>query len=186
MPTEPTTAPERLGAVVAALIALGALVCGYVVHAQLPANAVQLPYEARLSHSVRLVLPQGWAFFTRSPRAPDVVPYRRVDGRWVSALATPNAEPRNLFGLSRTARAQGVELGVLIGDVRPDQWLACTVDPLVCLDRATPVALTNTSLVPTLCGEVGLVSQQPLPWAWSEARDETVMPGRVARLETSC
>jgi antimicrobial peptide system SdpA family protein len=186
MPTEPSAAPERLGAVAAALIALGALVGGYVVHAQLPANAVQLPYEMKLGQPIRLVLPQGWAFFTRSPREPDVVPYLRVDGRWRAALATPNAEPRNLFGLSRTARAQGVELGMLIGELGRDQWLDCTVDPTVCLERATSVAARNTSLIPTLCGQVGLVSQQPLPWAWSQARDETIMPGRVARMDISC
>jgi antimicrobial peptide system SdpA family protein len=178
--------PERLGAIVVALAVLGALVCGYVVHAQIPTNAVQLPYETSLSRQVRLVLPQGWAFFTRSPRQPDVVPYVRVDGRWRLALRTPNAEPRNLFGLSRTARAQGVEMGVLVGGLRPTDWLECGESPIGCLDRPSPIAARNTSLTPSLCGQVGLVSQQPLPWAWSGAREQTTMPSNVARLDVSC
>jgi len=185
-PSGPAAPPERLGAIVVALVAFGVLLAGYVVHAQIPTNAVQLPYEQSLSTSFRLVLPQGWAFFTRSPREPDVVPYRHADGRWQPALRTPNAEPRNLFGLSRRARSQGVEIGLLAGELRGADWRPCADAPTDCLDLAPSVIVHNASLLPTLCGEVGLVSQQPLPWAWSGAREQTIMPSTVARLEISC
>lgn len=178
--------PARLGALALAMIVGSLLVCVYAVHAQMPVNAVTLPHEDTLRPSVRLVLPQGWSFFTRSPREADFVAFSRgADGRWRSSLRAPHAEPRNAFGLARASRAQGVEVGLLTGLLRDTDWQDCRGDPAGCLDRADPVRAANPALLKTLCGDVGLVQRPPVPWAWSRAGDVT-MPSVVARLELSC
>ncbi|MET7426456.1 SdpA family antimicrobial peptide system protein [Dactylosporangium sp. NPDC005555] len=184
----PTAAPPaRLGAFALALIAAGALAVAYVVHTQLPDNAVDLPYEAAVEEPVRVALPQGWAFFTRDPRGADLLVYTRGgDGRWHDALLSPHAEPRNLFGLARASRAQGVELGLLTGAVPEDGWTGCQADPGPCLERLTPLPAANRARRTTLCGDVGLAQRVPVPWAWSRSGDQVVMPSTVARLAVSC
>jgi antimicrobial peptide system SdpA family protein len=170
-----------------ALIVTALVVSSYAVHAPMPANAVSLPYESSMRSWVRQLLPEGWAFFTRSPREADVAPVIRTGhGRWRDALLGPHAEPRNAFGFARRSRAQGVELGMLSGSLRKDAWTDCRGPVDACLERATAVGVANTAPAPTLCGAVGLVSRPPVPWAWSRSSREITMPARVARLEVSC
>jgi antimicrobial peptide system SdpA family protein len=175
------------------LLALGLIlgwstVAAYALHAALPYNPLQLPFADRFD--IRMVLPEGWAFFTRDPRDDRMMPYvRGADAVWSTASHTPNFQPRNLFGIDRAGRAQGVEMGLLMDAARDAERQACEESPVACLERA-PVArkLSNTSPRPTLCGEVGFVFQRAIPWAWSRSsREKTLhMPSKVLRLDIEC
>jgi antimicrobial peptide system SdpA family protein len=163
-----------------------ATVALYVAVAYVPTTAVSLPLYTQIRPIVRSVIPEGWAFFTRSPREERMAPYVLRDGRWTDVHAAPHAEPQHLFGLNRISRAQGVELGLLYGAVPSTAWTSCRgTDPARCLDGST-IALTlrNLSPDPTICGDVGLVRQEPVPWAW--AHSTTVMPIKYARLTVQC
>jgi antimicrobial peptide system SdpA family protein len=185
-PPDPATA-ARLGRLALILAAVGLVVCIYAVHAQMPTNAVSLPYEQSLRRPMQQLLPEGWAFFTRSPREPDLVPFTRDgEGRWSRALRAPHAEPHNVFGLDRRSRAQGVEMGLLTGGLTANDWRDCRGAIGECLEQAPAVRIANLALAPTLCGDGGLASQPPVPWAWSRSADETTMPSRTVRLEVSC
>lgn len=172
------------------VVALGLFWLGVALsslHAALPTNPVtSLFAEDRLA--VRSVLPQGWAFFTRSPREERTLPFLRDEGGvWHEIHTATHAEPRHAFGLNRRSRAQGVEVGLLLGEVSAAQWHDCGGPVAGCLDEAEVVArLRNPSPAPSVCGDVALVRREPLPWAWSQ--DDTVenMPALVARLEVSC
>ncbi|WP_242592477.1 SdpA family antimicrobial peptide system protein [Corallococcus exiguus] len=175
------------------LLALGLLlgwssVAAYALHAALPYNPLQLPFEDRFD--IRLVLPEGWAFFTRDPRDERILSYLRTpDGQWLRAARTPNFQPQNSFGIDRAARAQGVEMGLLLEATRQLGRHACEEEPLKCLER-TPSGqkLRNESPNPTFCGQLGLVFQPAVPWAWSRSnRGKTVaMPSKVLRLDVEC
>lgn len=168
------------------LVVLSAVIGSYAVHSQMPTNALELPGEGQLRPALRVLLPQGWAFFTRSPREERYYTYRKeVDG-WSVASLGPHSEAGNLFGLDRRSRAQGVELGLLHGVIPGGAWHKCAEHPLRCLDGVTPISVSNRSPAPTLCGEIGIALQEPVPWAWSSARAELTMPSRVVRLEISC
>jgi antimicrobial peptide system SdpA family protein len=111
----------------------------------------------------------------------------RADGTWAPALKAPHSEPRNLFGLNRASRAQGVEMGLLRGAVREQDFTDCNEEAADCLRRLPPgAALQNSSPDPTLCGPVGLALRAPVPWAWTRDGSTTSMPSRVVRLEVRC
>lgn len=94
-----------------------ALFVVYSVHAALPPNAITLPLENSID--IRVFAPQGWAFFTRDPQEARVLPFvRSKSGAWRSANLGPFAQPRYAFGLDRKPRAQGVEIGLLLGMLR--------------------------------------------------------------------
>lgn len=177
----------RLGAAAVGLIAGCAVLIAYTVLPQMPTSSVTLPAQAALKPSIIRLLPEGWAFFTRSPREADLLPFTQAaDGGWRLALRSPHAEPRNLFGLNRASRAQGVELGLVEGAIAQDAWKDCTQPVTACLAGLTPVAVENRSPSPTLCGPVGLAQQPPVPWAWSRDGSTTTMPSKVVRLEMRC
>ena len=160
----------------------------YVVHAQIPRNVLELPFERTLKSAIPFFVPEGWAFFTRDPREPRLLPYRRgADGRWTYGHAGPHADIRNVFGLDRISRAQGVEIGLLLGDLADTAWQQCADAPTLCLDELPrTVSITNRSPGPSLCGDVGLVRQEPVPWAWARVERETVMPSTGTRLDIRC
>ncbi len=140
---------------------------------------------------IRVLIPQGWGFFTRDPREPRIIPFGlRSEGEWTELGLGPHGRARWLFGLDRRSRAQGLEIGTLFGAVGDDAWFDCggptPMEPHACLDAASPLPVENPSPIPSLCGEVGLVRREPVPWAWRRAADRIEMPAQVLRLSVRC
>lgn len=178
---------ERVGVATVVLTALWIIVAMYPIQAALPENPVSLPGDRHIDE-VRRIAPEGWAFFTRDPREARNVPYvRAADGDWEEAHAGPHAHPRWAFGLNRSSRAQGVEVGLLYPSIPEEAWQDCDGPPERCLP-SVPVTdqVDSDASEPTLCGDVAIVRQELPPWAWSVDGDPPVMPSEVARLEVRC
>lgn len=81
-------------------------------------------------------------------------------------MITPQGLPSNVFGLSRTQRAQGPELANLQLGVPGSSWTVCDGSALECLElyKDSPVAMVeNTSPVLTVCGGASLVMPDRSP-----------------------
>ncbi|MEU1003681.1 SdpA family antimicrobial peptide system protein [Streptomyces tibetensis] len=165
-----------------------AVVVVYVAQVQLPKNVITLPGQKAARHTVANMAPQGWAFFTKSPRDPEMVPYQRTPGKWKPLSLTPHSSPRNAFGLDRESRAQGVEIALLLSAAQKKDWRECTSSRQSCLrDFGPPVRrIANRSPEPTLCGTVGLLQEKPTPWAWRDLVPESHSPEQVMVLEVTC
>jgi antimicrobial peptide system SdpA family protein len=175
-----------LGLLLIGLAACWCIVLLYVIHPALPFNALKLPAASDVNVSVWV--PEGWRFFTRNPREDQTLLYRRQgDGAWASASLGPNMRVSNLLGFGRRARAQGIELGVLIYNQPKTIWAPCEEEPDRCLERTTNViAVRNRSPEPTLCGSVGVVMQNVVPWGWAISGEKFTMPSKVARFDIQC
>lgn len=168
--------------------ALWALLIGYAVHIRLPTNVIELPLERELRVAAVVFAPEGWAFFTKDPREPFLIPYSlSSDGAWRPAAVGSYDEPQHLFGADRSPRAQGVEMGLLSSQISPSSWASCDERVETCLAHATAwLVANNPSPRPTLCGRVALTRQEPLPWAWASARAVTTMPSTFVLVEIRC
>lgn len=134
-----------------------------------------------------LILPQGWKFFTKDPQEAQLRVLALVDGEWKSAELGANAEPHNLFGLSKAPRARGAETGVLSRSIPSAAWQPCSESIEACLSHApSSQPLHNPAPAPTLCGTLGFALQKPVPWAWAALRSHFSMPSRVAKVEVAC
>lgn len=178
---------RRLGWALVAIVAFWVSVIFYVVHSQLPSNAIRLPGQEQSRLTITTLTPQGWAFFTKSPREPQIGVWRLAGASgWQDARLGPHSELWNVLGFDRRSRAQGLELGIMQTAVPQGKWTPCDgADVHACLAR-TPSVVTIRNLAPNPihCGSIGLVQREPLPWAWAGSR--TVMPATVARLEVTC
>jgi antimicrobial peptide system SdpA family protein len=157
----------------------------YAVHPALPYNPVKLPF----AESIRTVVwaPQGWSFFTRDAREARVLVLQQVDGRWRSALRGPNARVANVFGFDRAPRAEGTEMAMLTQAVPPGRWRECEEGIERCLAKGeSAIAVRLPVPHPLICGDVVLVVQQPVPWAWLSMPQKVDMPIRSARVSVSC
>lgn len=177
-------ADARIGQRVVIVIVGALLLAIYVLHAALPGSPVGLPGPDR--QEINRFLPQGWAFFTRSPREPELVVFGlQPDQRWRDITSGRTDRPSDLFGLDRMGRAQGTEIAMLIEAVPKDAWRDCEQEPADCLSSAPLTGTwTNQSSHHSLCGEVGVVLHQVVPWAWRNL--STTMPSKIMRVRVTC
>lgn len=145
------------------------------------------PFDLPLASKLRVVdwLPQGWGFFTRSPRQPSRRIYRRVNGSWQSLLS-PQMSLSSLFGIRRVSRRSSVEAAYLLDGVW-DAWkVPCERSPFTCLEvYEAPEVFINRFPHPVVCGEIGVIEQDPVPYAWRTFED-LVMPSSVMRFRSDC
>lgn len=156
----------------------------------LPHSAWETATDAVSVKDMRQLLPQGWAFFTRDAQESRLYTYRHVDGEWVSAEAPPNNSPRYWFGLNRGARPHAAEVASISAGVPADEWTDCgRGDHVACLSSLEPVpglVVANGGTRPTVCGTVGLVVQDPVPWAWRSSKETVQMPLTGVVVEVTC
>lgn len=176
----------RIVAVFSLCLAVVVPAACFTINASLPYNALGAPLVGR--SAARTLAPEGWKFFTREPEEPRLLPWMRSPlGVWSPAHLGANAEPRNLFGLGRMSRAQAVEMGQLVSDVENAVWHDCNLPIDACLEEAPIVAtIANRHTLHSLCGDVGLVLQRPVPWAWARRRVYVEMPTKLMRIRVAC
>lgn len=123
------------------------------------------PGTKRAANLTREVLPEGWSFFTKSPRDAFVVAYDK-DGDEVGTA--PNAQPRWAFGLNRASRLGGIDVDRVMQKLDPDAWHRCDVGMSVgaCSKELGARHVRITEDVHSLCGAITLARKKPTPWAF--------------------
>jgi len=179
-----------VGVVYGLVLAAGGLV---TLAATLPSNILwDRSQLVRVRAVVNVVAGQNFAFFTRSPESDQIVAYRLLpDGELgASLLHLPQGKTANLFGLSRTQRAQGPELANLMRAVPATAWTDCTeFGRDECVDRIRghgKAMLRNTSPIPTICGEVALTAESTVKWAYRRLTEDRYTIERVAPASIEC
>lgn len=101
-------------------------------------------------------------------------------------LVWPNNKVKNLFGIKRYGRAQGIELGLIISNLPNSlKWSTCKKDVKTCVhNMKTQQAIVNPTPYPTICGDIGIERSTPVPWAWSSYNVITV--SKVLRVNVKC
>lgn len=166
-------------------VALGVicLLLAVTVGASWPANVLEDGIAGRATKAnLQVTMPQGWAFFTRSPEDPSLVPYER--GKRVDTL--PQSSAVNLLGLSRNQRAQGTELALIANQV--PKFTACDDYLSVCLSQpaGTTYNFQNPTRTPFFCGTMRVVLQTPVKWSFRTQTPETVRVTKYADVDLSC
>ena len=140
--------------------------------ALIPNVAVKQTGNGILERYVKTTFPQGWGFFTKSGREPIIVPYLQTDRGTAELTTSPVGQARYALGMSRTGRAQGIELGLLLKFLE-GHWEECSNrDSRKCLEEASEkpfsVNATNHSPLPSVCGDVIFLETEPVPFEFRE------------------
>lgn len=149
-------------------------------------NPVQDGFVRRM---VFAVVPQGWSFFTRSPREAQTIIYE-ISNNELNLVDHRHSSFRHLVGLNRRSSVVMSEMQIVRAEL-PDsifmttQWnyQAGIVGDYP--DRSAK-EVDNKLFQPLLCGEFLLVFQEPVPWAWSKSLKTIKMPAKAARITITC
>lgn len=175
---------QRVSVYTAAIWAVWSVVFVYTIHPILPDNAIQIPYEDK-SPLIHLV-PQGWGFFTLNPRSPHTYVFTHNQGEWELHPENP-WYGSSFLGFSREPKLLLAEAGLILDSLPDSAWAECKGRPETCLGAQPALGpIHDIFLHPTLCGDIGIVRQPAVPWAWSHARKPVVMPSQVLRVSVLC
>ncbi|MGW1072035.1 SdpA family antimicrobial peptide system protein [Streptomyces sp. NPDC002537] len=180
-------AARQRGAFIRTFAALLAVMAASVYFA-LPNNVTTPSWAPTAKFYSSAFVPQGWAFFTKSPESEQMGAYRpNGDDEPHSLSMTPQGRAANLFGLTRRQRAQGPEEALLNAQVHG--WEPCQDSDDECLHGAAArpaLAVTNTSPLPSLCGDVVMTNERPVPWAYRDLATDTAHITRTVHLRITC
>ncbi|WP_081864040.1 SdpA family antimicrobial peptide system protein [Mycetocola saprophilus] len=150
-------------------------------------NVLTRSPKTSVSTDIQALFPQGWAFFTKSPREPAAVPYlRTAAGDWVRADSLPQSSAGNLFGLSRNQRAQGTELAI-IAQLLPG-FQECADYVSSCLESAAPprTVLPSPTRARQFCGDLTIVMQEPVKFGYRDRVPSQTRAVSLARVAITC
>jgi antimicrobial peptide system SdpA family protein len=151
-----------------ALVVCGALVLaisGPLAVASLPAADHLSPRLKRVANGVRDVLPEGWSFFTKSPRDPFVIALTPTGDEISSA---PNAQAKWAFGWDRTSRLGGIDVERVVSATDDGAWVRCApaASRPDCERRAARSTVHLAGLAEEFCRRLVLARVAPTPWAF--------------------
>lgn len=164
---------------------------GLSVFYTLPSTVVSLAKNSGPRPIFGLLAPQNFAYFTKNPQDNTLFAYQvSKDGSLHDLTAGPQNRASNLFGLSRTQRAQGPEIANLANNSTLI-WDSCdeAEDPRICLKRDTNRVgqkIANTSPVSTICGQVVVAVEVPVEWTFRHLIPEDFRVVKSTRLNVLC
>ncbi|PDY26976.1 SdpA family antimicrobial peptide system protein [Bacillus thuringiensis] len=133
------------------------------------------------------VLPQGWGFFSKDPRENQVGLY--AEGKDSLEVLWPNMKAKNVFGLYRKGRSQGVEMGTLTSKIKEQDWMECSEGNLqTCKKKADekPIKLDNPVTYPLLCGGYYMTKEKPVPWNYYKYSDSAYKVTNIVKVDVAC
>lgn len=167
----------------ATVVLIGSLVT-VVFYNNIPFNPVSYKFNA--IKQAFSVLPQGWAFFTRSPRESQVIVYQIREDTIFEQEVLRHSYPENGFGLNREQTFKMNELQFIIADLKPTQYTTTTWNYMQHKKGILPDTTFQVSHVfqhSALAGkEILLVFQEIVPWAWGH-NNNIMMPAKAVKLK---
>jgi antimicrobial peptide system SdpA family protein len=180
---------QRVGRWTLGTIAVAAVILVAAINSSLPAAVLALPQTAR--SIVASLMPQGWAFFTKDPRSPNITLFVRGGNgaEWTQAGRT-YVSNRAWWGWNRLEKVEAQHLGGMAVLIPVRNWVRCADSNSDCLRAANVFRMPpneHTSALELSCGtEIGFVSREPWPWAWRTTPDDDEFEASVATARLTC
>lgn len=133
-------------------------------------------------------IPQGWAFFTRSPREAQVLLYNYSNDKLVP-VDHQHASFNNALGLNRKSTQIMSELQIIKAGLPDSAFITTEWNFQRNIYGEIPeqeVLVKNNMFSQILCGEYVLVFQEIVPWAWSGSINDIEMPAKAIKLNIEC
>ncbi|MEV0828180.1 SdpA family antimicrobial peptide system protein [Nonomuraea rubra] len=182
----PVTKNARLALILGTALATMVVLLVFLGSVQ---NALVPESSRQRFQPLRDLMPQGWAFFTKSPRGYTFKVMGLRDRTHVQISRKSQADAVWLFGANRMMRSEEYEIASMVKDSSSAGWTPCRVDDaegcLVGIDRddfAQAATIVNRVEAPRFCGSVTLLRKKPVPWAWAGKREAMPQEYRIVNV----
>jgi antimicrobial peptide system SdpA family protein len=142
-------------------------------------------YQFPNQKKVLSFIPQGWAFFTRSPREAQILVYQIENNKIKNLEISRHSSPMNYFGFNRKQTYKMNELQFIIDQFEPKDYTTISWNYKEDLQGEIPTKLHRVSSIfkHSLLKnkEILLVMQEIVPWAWS-SKSNLKMPAKAIKM----
>jgi len=124
------------------------------------------------TNTLRLISPQGYAFFTRNPREPQLYLFKIDTLNRLDNISPNSSTLKMLFGLSRKNRRSALEMNEILQKLT--KWK----------DYSNNLLIQNVPIIDTfelkskenknISGKYLIIKEKRIPWAWSKNQKETM------------
>ena len=130
-----------------------------------------------LKKNISTIFPQGWGFFTKSPRDQAYFCYELEDTKYIP-FTIKNCSYDNLFGFSRKARIIGYESSQVIEKIyKLNEWSKVQGEfNLYYIPKKTVTVVVAKKLNYFKDKKYLFVRYFPIPWAWNGRGQEKYRP----------
>ncbi len=137
-------------------------------------------------------MPQGWGFFTKSPREEQIVIYKYDDNiNRYKLISQRHTSPQNLFGINRRASKIFQEFNMSIENYK---YKIPYLDTVFNYQNTYHIENFNFKKIlvknpvqdPILCGNYVIVYQKTIPWAWSRKIKSSKYPCKFLKIKFEC
>ena len=111
---------------------------------------------------ISTVSPQGWGFFTKSPREDNVYIYSLTNSL-VKSEMQPNNHYSNYFGISKKSRMVGYEVSMILTQLKHEKW--SFFNGTFANDKKS-INVDNSNLHFLKNGKYALVKEKITPYLW--------------------
>lgn len=118
--------------------------------------------------STENILPQGWAFFTKSPKDVRVEVFDYKTGEEISMK---NFSFSNVFGIKRTSTRISMEIATLIKETPDSLWVKSEGIGNR-FNKGRFILKKSVFANPYLDGEIIILNRERVPWAWLNFEDK--------------
>lgn len=145
-------------------------------------------YFSLQSRSIKLLMPEGWGFFTKNPQEPRIYYLVKKDHQWVMDPNTRRANLYNYWGLKKRPAHYGVLYYTQVLKWIPkDSWLRLTDRSFSKLDlnskQVSPYQIKIAKIYrEEFPDQLVIVKRRILPWAFRNFRDQTGDSVMVAKV----
>lgn len=128
-----------------------------------------------------LSAPEGWGFFTRSPRE-EVVDLYSIEKGQLQKVLERNGHYSNLFGISRKSRKLGMESSILVQKVNDSLWLKD--NDISKIDIPNIIHnVDDENLFYLSKGDFVLLKRKTIPWSWKKNINKKDVPYEIIRVK---
>jgi antimicrobial peptide system SdpA family protein len=133
--------------------------------------------------NIQYLFPQGWAFFTKSPKE-SLIDVYKINDKKVELVDMANTSPGNLFGFSRKARMKGYELSLIISPIPAVNWKKNKAPDFVShISDTTHEVKTKHDFKYFNTGTYLFKQRDPVPWAWSGDNQNEYTPYKTLKVK---
>jgi antimicrobial peptide system SdpA family protein len=163
----------------------------YILIVSIPENPIKIRYSFFSDKEIKGLTPQGWAFFTKSPRLEEVYLYK-IDtiSKKIENIILKNVQSSQFFGIKRENRLISSKITTIANDIDKNLWFNYSGNSQDFLKNEENYMRLNRISIniiqPSICGLYCVVMKKPIPWSWSTLKNKINMESKLILINFKC
>ena len=135
-----------------------------------------------IQKQLSVIFPEGWGFFTKSPRDLIMQVYK-IENDTVNSISMSTHSKEAILGLSRKPRVIGYEASIIANEIPKSFWKDNTTNNLTHYINDSTLIIKKNNFKYFKKGDYLFKLYKKVPYAWAKKNQEEFNPFKIARIK---